>query len=301
MRLLPLLVLSCLAACAAPDPVDAPATPVASPVKAASPALPDGPTDGFVPLAAGFEYARLPLPDTRPAGDHLVRVVRLDPSLVDLTVQASSIGDRFPRVASAWAGDAPVVAVINASMFRKDMRTSLGFFRVGDHTQNGAWTRDQSSLLVLDPVDPASPPARLTNLGCADRDALTAQYRTLVQSIRMVGCDRANLWAPDTRRWSAALTGADGRGRLLFLFVRSAYTMQELVDLLLALPLDLVALHYGDGGPPASLFVRAPGFEERNVGSTERRSPGARDNTVEWPLPNVFVATPRDRRPAPGL
>ncbi len=82
----------------------------------------------------------------------------------------------------------------------------------------------------------------------------------------------------------------DRQGRILFLFVRSPYTMHALVDHLLALPLDLVALHYGDGGPPASLYVRAPGFEERNVGNYEERADRG-DNTAEWPLPNVLVAT----------
>lgn len=258
--------------------------------------IPQGPTDGFVELGPGFEYARLAVPDTTAPGDHLLRVVRIDPSVAHLRVDAASIGDRFPRVASAWAGDAPVVAVINAAMFKKDMRTNLGFLRVGDHIQNAAWAKEENSLLALDPLDPADPAAQLANLSCADRDGLVSRYRSLVQSIRMVGCARDNVWAPDDRPWSAALTGADSRGRLLLMFVRSPYTMHALVDMLLALPLDLVALHYGDGGPPASLFVRAPGFEERNVGSYEARAHERDDNVVEWPLPNVLVATPGDTR-----
>jgi hypothetical protein len=268
--------------------------PPRAPDQAESTRFPPGPTDGFAPLGPGFEYARFALPDAAPPGDHLLRVVRVDPKVAHLRVEASSVGDRFPRVASGWAGDAPVVAVINAGMFRKDMRTNLGFMRVGDHVQNSAWAKEENSLLALDPIDPADPAATLANLSCADRDAVVARYHTVVQSIRMVGCDRANVWAPDERPWSAALTGADSQGRLLLLFVRSPYTMHALVDMLLALPLDLVALHYGDGGPPASLFVRAPGLEERNVGSYEARAHQRDDNIVEWPLPNVIVATPGD-------
>ncbi len=301
MRTLPLAIFLLAAACGRPPdarPTSArlSGTAVVGQTAPDSSRIPPGPTDGFVALGPGFEYARFTLPDATAPGDHLLRVVRIDAKVAHLKLEASSVGDRFPRVASGWAGDAPVVAVINAAMFKKDMRTNLGFLRVGDHVQNGAWAKEENSLLALDPLDAADPSATLANLSCADRDALVGRYHTLVQSIRMVGCARDNVWAPDERPWSAALTGADGQGRLLLLFVRSPYTMHALVDMLLALPLDLVALHYGDGGPPASLFVRAPGFEERNVGSFEARAHEKDDNVVEWPLPNVLVATPGDAR-----
>lgn len=287
-----------VAACGRTSEVPVHPAPVSSVAQAASTGtrIPPGPTDGFVILGPGFEYARVALPDTTPPGDHLVRVVRVDPTVAHLRVDAASIGDRFPRVASGWSGDAPVVAVINAAMFKKDMRTNLGLLRVGDYVQNASWAKEQNSLLAIDPLDPAAPAAQVANLSCVDRDGLAARYHTVVQSIRMLGCAHENVWAPDDRPWSAALTGADSQGRILLMFVRSPYTMHNLVDMLLNLPLDLVALHYGDGGPPASLFVRAPGFEEHNVGSYEARANEKDDNVVEWPLPNVLIATPGDAR-----
>lgn len=295
MRALPFAIFLLAAACGrTPDPRPAATSASAHPSEPDTSRFPPGPTSGFETLGPGFEYARLALPDTAPPGDHLVRVVRVDPAVAHVRVEAASVGDRFPRVASAWAGEAPVVAVINAGMFKKDLRTNLGFLRVGDHVQNGVWASKENSLIALDPRASADPRATVADLTCTDKDELVGRYQTLVQSIRMIGCARENVWAPDDKPWSAALTGVDSQGRLLLIFVRSPYTMHALVDMLLALPLDLVALHYGDGGPPASLFVRAPRFEERNVGSVEAAAHAADDNTVEWPLPNVLVVTAGD-------
>ena len=66
--------------------------------------------------------------------------------------------------------------------------------------------------------------------------------------------------------------------------------MHDLVDMLKATPLGLVALHYGEGGPEASLYVRGPNVELREVGSYETGFVENDNNAVEWELPNVLVA-----------
>ncbi len=241
-------------------------------------------------LGPGFEYGRWKLPVPSPLGDSTLRFVRFDPASVRLEVRAASLGDGRIRAARDWARDDRVpVAVTNTSMFASDWLSSVGRLVVAGRAQREAWAALQNSLLLADPVG-AGPRARLANLGCEDREQLASGWKTQVQSIRMVGCDGANVWAQEARSWSSALVGADRSGRILFLHTRSPYTMHDLVDMLLASPLDIVALHYGEGGPEASLYVRAAGFEEVNVGSFETGFVSDDANAQEWELPNVVVA-----------
>ena len=60
------------------------------------------------------------------------------------------------------------------------------------------------------------------------------------------------------RRWSEAAVGVDRQGRVLFIFSRYPYTMKELNDILLALPLAIDAAMHVEGVPrPACRFTRA--------------------------------------------
>ena len=292
---MPHLLLLLLAACRPAEP-DAGVAAPALPVAAVAPGPAETPAPGLTlrALAPGFEYGRWTLPASAPVGDGLVRFVRVDPRLVDIELRAASTGDGRPRAASAWAApdaDRAAVAVINAAMFQDDDRTNVGYLRHRGRVQNPTWAPDSNALLTLDPTGGDLP--GLHNLGCEDRVALLGRFATAVQSIRMIGCAGENVWAEERRRWSSALLGADKEGRLLLLFTRSPYTMNDLVDMLLQSPLGLVGLHYGDGGPPAALYVRGPGFEERNVGSYETGVQEHDANVTEWALPNVVVVRGR--------
>ncbi|GDX83033.1 hypothetical protein LBMAG42_48440 [Deltaproteobacteria bacterium] len=265
---------------------DAPSTPSIGPSPAE--ALPS-----LTTLAPGFELGRLALPTPSALGPGALTYVRVDPTLVRLEVRAASLRDKTLRKASEWGEsppDAKAIAVINSSMFKDDWLSSLGRFVVNGTAQNKGWAEQQNSLFVADPVSKAGPRAALVNLGCADRDATVAAWQTQVQSIRMVGCSRENVWAQEPRSWSSALVGADAQGRILFLHTRAPYTMHDLVDMLLAVPLDIVALHYAEGGPEASLYVRGPGVERHEVGSYETGFVENDQNADEWDLPNVIVA-----------
>ena len=64
-------------------------------------------------------------------------------------------------------------------------------------------------------------------------------------------------------------------------------------DDLLTLPLDLAALHYGDGGPPASMYIRLPTGDLERIGSYETGVFESDANDVAQAIPNVLVAVPR--------
>src|SRR5207247_1607918 len=101
---------------------------------------------------------------------------------------------------------------------------------------------------------------------------------------------RRNTWGLDSqRRWSTAAIGTDGKGRVLLIHARSPYPVHELVERLLALPLDLRATQYVEGGPEAQLYVRAGAFEVEQIGSYETGFNQTDANLLAWPIPNVIA------------
>jgi hypothetical protein len=122
---------------------------------------------------------------------------------------------------------------------------------------------------------------------CRDLDEVQGRYAAMVQSIRMVSCDRTNVWSqqPD-KKWSTAAIGMDQQGRLLFIHLRSPLTTHDLIDALLTLPLGLREAMYVEGGREAQLYVSAGGREVELVGSHGSGFAGI-ENSYALPIPNV--------------
>jgi hypothetical protein len=241
-------------------------------------------------LEPGLETALLDGPPGA-GGDRKIAVVRIDPTRFELRLLAASApGEGTMRTAREWAYRAGASAAINASMYQEDFRTSVSLMRTREHVNQRRVSKDKA-VLAFDPLVSGVAPVRIVDRDCDDLDQASATYGTLVQSIRMVSCDRRNVWAPSERRFSAAAIGIDRGGRVLFIHARSAWPVHELVKALLAAPLDLAQAMYVEGGPEAQVFARGGGRELERVGTFEAGA--AAENARAWPVPNVIAAIRR--------
>ena len=256
----------------------------------AGPGIPDS---GWRTLEPGLEVGLFDGPPGA-QGDGKIAVVRIDPGIFELRLLNSSApGQGVPVSARAWADRAGASAVINASMYQEDYRTAVSLMRTRDHVNQRRISRDRAAL-VFDPLDGKLPPVRMVDRDCDDLGTATRSYGTVIQSIRMVSCERRNVWAPSQRRSSVAAVGLDSHGRVLFLHARSAWPVHELVNALLELPIDLRQAMYVEGGPEAQLFARGGGAELERLGAFEAAQAAAKNG---WPLPNVIAAVRRMRSP----
>jgi hypothetical protein len=261
-----------------------------SPPSAPAPALPGGGAAGFTALEPGIELGTFPGPAPAP-GDGKIWVVRIDPARFELKLVSASASDARPRTVRAWATGSGAVAAINAGMFQTDGLTSLGLLKTRAHENNPRRAARFKAVLAFDPLAPGLPPVRIVDAACGE-DSLLSRYGSQLQSIRMVSCDRQNVWAPDAKRWSTAAVGVDGHGRALFIHARSPWPVHDLVNALLALPIDLRRAMYLEGGPEAQLVVRAGGREVERLGAFEGSAEeGARG--LAWEIPNAVVAVRR--------
>ena len=251
------------------------------------------PAPAWQELARGFELGRFPSPRPSEVGDSTIVVLRVDPARFELRLlSASLLTNGKAKTAPEWAEQHGAVAVINASMFRADGRTSLGYLRAGTALNNRTWNKD-NAVFVSGARDPALPAAQILDRSCQDVPPLAARYENVVQNIRMLDCAGRNIWAQQPRRWSTAAVGADDQGRVLLIHARSPWSTHDLIDILLGLKIGLRRLMYVEGGPEASLYVKAFGTEVRAMGSFETGFWENDLNILFWPLPNVLAVMPR--------
>ncbi len=264
----------------------------ASPARGVAPA--PAPKAAAVPwqaLEPGLEFALLDGPASD-EGDGKIAVVRIDTARFELRLlNASAPGQGTLLTARGWAYRAGASAAINASMYQEDYRTAVSLMRTRDHVNQRRLSKDMA-VLAFDPLVSGVSPVRIVDRECEDLGDAARRYGTVVQSIRMVSCDRRNVWAPSDRRFSTAAIGVDAKGRVLFIHARTPWPVHELVKALLALPIELAQAMYVEGGPEAQLFARGGGKEIERVGGIEGPASAAAPGRA-WPVPNVIAALRR--------
>ena len=187
------------------------------------------------------------------------------------------------------------MAAINASMYQTDYRTSVSLMRCDGHVNNPRVSKD-NSVLAWGPKAPDLPKIMMIDRQRDDFDRLKSLYGSLVQSIRVISWDGANVWQQQARRWSNALVGVDVEGRVLFIHVRSPYSVHDLAEMLLALPIGIARAMYVEGGAQAQLYVGSKKESLELIGIPEGFDDGDGAAQSAWPIPNVIGVVRRSSK-----
>ena len=210
-------------------------------------------------------------------------LARIDPRRFRLVVHTAAL-DGGDRPVPSWAERFGLVAVINASMFREDHR-SIGMLVSAAGENNAGDNARLGGFLFFDPVDPADAPVELTGRTCPGFDlaALRRRYRGVVQNYRMLECDGSPIPWADPKATTAAVLALDADGWVVLALSPSLLRMSDLTRVLAAPALRLRQAVYLEGGPEASLFIKAGREEIAEVGV----------GGVFWAIPNVIGFVPR--------
>jgi hypothetical protein len=249
--------------------------------------------DVWEPLEPGLELGTFHAAPAGASAEAVVRVLRIDPRRFALRLlNASATSDGTPHTARQWCERHGLRAAINASMYQADYRTSVSLMRTRAHVNNPRLSKD-NAVLAFDALSSDVPPVQIIDRSCQNFDALRTRYGTLVQSIRMVSCERRNVWTPQPEKWSTAAIGTDTHGRVLFIHVRTPLATHDVVELLLALPVALKNAMYVEGGPQAQLYVESRGRRFEFVGGYDAGPIGSETLLEAAPIPNVVGVSPR--------
>jgi len=262
---------------------------------AAPVAPPDAPRTAvaFETLEPGVELARFRGDPPSQVGDSMITVLRLDPAQIEIVLLAASELGGTARNVATWADEHDLLAVTNAALFETDYRTATFHMRRGEHVNQPAVDSEANHFLLLDPVREGLPKVQIVDRTCEPLPL--ADYRTVVQGYRITDCQGAPAFADRDRIWSHASLGLDDAGRMLWIFARSPWSTHDFAQILLTLPLGLQRVQYAEGGPPATLLVRAGDHDGALVGSYESGAFANDDNQESFTLP--FVLGARRRSP----
>jgi hypothetical protein len=262
-------------------------------VAAVSPAA-AAPELAWKTLQPGVEYAVVT--GAAPGGvtiEGRLHVVRIEPARAPLLAAMASSADRQPRTAAAWCRARRLAVAINLGMYRTDHLTNVGHAHAPGHANNAAWSSSYKSALAFAPSKKGIPGALLVDLDAPGGKDRLAPYGAVVQNLRLIRAPGQSVWGQQGRRWSEAAVAMDRQGRVLFIFIRHPYAMQDLNAKLLALPLGITTAMHVEGGPEASLSIHTGGVDVDLNGSYETGFNENDGESAQWRIPNVLgVARP---------
>lgn len=266
-----------------------------------------GADEPWIALGQGLELARFKTHRATVVSDSVVTVLRADPAHWDVRLYcASEDGAGDWRNARECADEHGLAVATNAGMFAADHLTHVGYLRSGEHV-NSAGVNHYLSVAAFGPLrmdydalgnpQADTPLFRIFDLGAqgASVSSIREGYSNVIQNLRLIKRPGINRWSQQEKMWSEAALGEDSQGRVLFIFCRSPYSMHDLNEILLALPIDLVCAQHLEGGPEAQLIVRSGETELELVGSYETGFNENDDNQRLWRIPNVIGVRARER------
>lgn len=246
-------------------------------------------------LAPGFSILKHKLAVKSEVGDSTATVVRIDPNRYQLKLLSASALDHGKRDADTWAREHKLLAVTNAGMFDLDHVSHLGFMMSNGKVHQTKLRHDYLSVAVFDPRKDDEKPFRIYDTDETKFATIRPHWKSAVQNLRLIKHPGENRWTQQTKKWSEAALGQDKAGNILFIFCRSPYSMHDLNEHLLKLPIDLVAAQHLEGGPEASLFIDYKETKLSLKGSYETGFNENDDNQRFWALPNVLGVVERQK------
>ena len=217
--------------------------------------LPNHTVEPWQNIQTGLELGMFKPPSAAGEDDSRIYVLKIDPKFFEIDLYCQSEHTGKQRSLFQWAEDFKLKAVINGGMFAKDLLTSVGYLKTGDHINNPGFHPKYNSILACNPRDQSVPPVKIIDRTCEDFALLSHKYRSFLQGIRMINCQGKNVWQPQEKGWSIAALGMDGAGNLLMIYGGSPLPVHDFIKILLQLPLDIRTTMYLEGGFQAGLYL----------------------------------------------
>ena len=120
-------------------------------------------------------------------------------------------------------------------------------------------------------------------------------YESVVQNLRLIKRPRENRWPKQFKIWSEIALGEDSSGNILIIFSRSPYSMHDLNNMLLDLPIEIQCAQHLEGGAKASLYLKTNNIELEYSGSYESNFFESNSNSTFWEIPNIIGITKRNK------
>lgn len=242
-------------------------------------------------LQKGISYWEPDAPEKSILNDSKIFILKADPRFCKFRMLCSSEHGKQNRTADVWAKDFGVNVVVNAGMFNmSNGRTNKGYLKNYSHTNNSKLNGYYNVMMAMNPKKNGDPEMMLFDLTCTKWESIRTAYNSFCQGMRMIGCN-GNKMSWDKRpgqSCSMVLSATDITGNIYFIFARSPYTHQKMIDFVVSLIPDIRTAVYLEGGPEASLYVQTNDTIISKIGSYVSTTYANDNNDHFWKIPNVI-------------
>jgi hypothetical protein len=256
-------------------------------------AFAEAPALGWTSVADGLDIGRFQAQEPADAGSGVIVVLRIDPRQWEAKLLSiTGNGESASLTARQWSNKYHLAAAINAGMFAADYKTHVGYMKSGSHV-NSRSPNSYRSVAAFNPLADSLPTFHIFDLDSTDIKTISSRYQNVVQNLRLIKSPGENCWTPQDKEWSEAALGEDKDGRMLLIYCRAPYSMFALNEILLALPLNLVAAQHLEGGSEAQFYLNYNNHHVELVGGYEMDFDGDAPGDTAWPIPNVIGIAPK--------
>ncbi|MEI8202693.1 MAG: phosphodiester glycosidase family protein [Bacteroidota bacterium] len=245
----------------------------------------------LIQLQNGLEFIEYVSPIATFWGDSKVQILRIDPKYFDFELYNSTAMDHVNRMAREWADTFCLQAVINAGMYNlKDFKTNRGFMKNFRHYNNPKRDKNWGAMLGFNAKDSAQPTIEIYDVTCSTWEDVEPRYNTVIQSMRIFNCDGVGQpWSKRASlKSSICVLALDSKYRVMFIFTRSLYSMNQFIEIMKLMPFDIQKAVYMEGGPEASMYICSGEFERDLFGNYVTYGYQMKNNEEIWKLPNVI-------------
>ena len=236
----------------------------------------------------GLEMGEFASPVPSVLGESVITIIRIDPGRYSFRLLCCDELGHSKLTAVEWTWKYNLVGAVNAGMFLSDHKTNVGYMKNFEYLNNPKINSSYHSVVAFNPVDTVQDPFEIFDIDETDIQDISAKYHTVIQNLRLIKSPGQNRWSQQDRKWSELALGQDKHGNALLIFSRSPYSMHDLNNILISLPIDIDNAQHLEGGPEASLYISHQGTRVENMGSYESGF-NENDQILDfWPIPNVI-------------
>jgi len=246
-------------------------------------------------LDTGLHIGEFESPQKSITGDSKITILRIDPHIYSFKLLCADELNHSKLTAKEWCQRYNLLGTINAGMFQMDHKSNVGYMKNYKFMNNAKINSTYLSVAAFNPIDTTRNSFHIFDIDDSNMNDIINNYNTVIQNLRLIKRPGLNRWSQQKRMWSEAALGQDKNGNVLFIFSLSPYSMHDLNNILLNLPIDIVCVQHLEGGPEASLFFSHKNVAIEKVGSYETGFNENDNNKAFWSIPNVIGFYKKDK------
>jgi hypothetical protein len=240
----------------------------------------------------GLDYIEVSAYKESFIGDGMLSILKLNPKNFDFQLICKS-QTKVLKSATQWIDSLNGNIIFNAGMYNLQDETSHQFFMKNfEHMNNPILSSNVNGIIAFNPSKDSIPKLQLFDLTMDNWDDIKKSYQSLVQGYRMIDCNGEPVfWNNRFQSCSMSVLAQDKENNVYFIFSRSPFTQNQMIENLLNLPFKLLNAIYLEGGSRANFILSSKQYDIRKVGSYVSTYNPNDKNKKFFPVPNFIVLT----------